>query len=330
MADDPLALWGLDDTALAVYETVLADPGRTIAELAVAVECPTGQLDATLAELASLDLVQVGDGARVRALSPSVAVVRLVRARLRAVADDAARAGELIASIDRVAELEPPRDETEHRLVHATDLVGRWRRVVAMAATDAVVESLSVIPDMSVLNYLPADLCDEFFATVRAGKVRFRCVVSADQLTEMGRLSECAAVGGREGGRIRAARSLPGWFYVIGTSCAGIPRIWGRTPPADTMAHCLITQPGPVAALRALFEEIWRRAMPVHTPDPSPRDHRSVFCLLAQGESDETVARRLGISVRTVRTRVAEAMAELGAHTRFEAAAEAARNGWFD
>jgi DNA-binding NarL/FixJ family response regulator len=42
-----------------------------------------------------------------------------------------------------------------------------------------------------------------------------------------------------------------------------------------------------------------------------------VVRLLAQGMTDEAVGRYLGLDVRTVRRRVADAMDELGASSRF-------------
>jgi DNA-binding NarL/FixJ family response regulator len=49
---------------------------------------------------------------------------------------------------------------------------------------------------------------------------------------------------------------------------------------------------------------------------------------LGSGAQDEQIARRLGLSLRTVRRRVAELMEELGAQSRFQAGVEAARRGW--
>ena len=40
------------------------------------------------------------------------------------------------------------------------------------------------------------------------------------------------------------------------------------------------------------------------------------------------IARKLGISLRTVRRRMAELMSDLGADTRFQAGVEAVRRGW--
>jgi DNA-binding NarL/FixJ family response regulator len=54
----------------------------------------------------------------------------------------------------------------------------------------------------------------------------------------------------------------------------------------------------------------------------------AVLALLARGLSDRAVAAELDISERTLRRRLAGAMDALGARTRFQAAALAAKHGW--
>jgi DNA-binding NarL/FixJ family response regulator len=49
---------------------------------------------------------------------------------------------------------------------------------------------------------------------------------------------------------------------------------------------------------------------------------------LTRGAKDEQIARELGLSLRTVRRRVAEVLGELGADSRFQAGVEAVRRGW--
>lgn len=89
----------------------------------------------------------------------------------------------------------------------------------------------------------------------------------------------------------------------------------------------MVRSPVLVGALTSLFEELWRGSVPLGTTgDP----HRQVAALLSQGLTDEAIARRLGLSVRTVRARIARIMAELGARTRFQAGVLAARAGWLD
>lgn len=57
------------------------------------------------------------------------------------------------------------------------------------------------------------------------------------------------------------------------------------------------------------------------------RDH-GILALLASGASDQAIARRHGVSVRTVERRVRYIMEHLGAATRFHAGAQAVRRGW--
>ncbi|GAA2740301.1 helix-turn-helix transcriptional regulator [Kitasatospora cinereorecta] len=55
---------------------------------------------------------------------------------------------------------------------------------------------------------------------------------------------------------------------------------------------------------------------------------RDLLVLLAQGLTDDVVAKRLCVSVRTERRMVAELMRRLGASGRFEAGVKAVRRSW--
>lgn len=105
--------------------------------------------------------------------------------------------------------------------------------------------------------------------------------------------------------------------------------------PDDVRRGALfVRSPGVVRAFAALFELTWAQARPVftHVGDARPdgletRDQR-LLELLATGAQDETVARQLGVGVRTVRRDVARLMDRLGARSRFEAGVLAAGRGW--
>jgi DNA-binding NarL/FixJ family response regulator len=53
-----------------------------------------------------------------------------------------------------------------------------------------------------------------------------------------------------------------------------------------------------------------------------------VLRLLAQGDTDEAAARKLGVSARTVGRVAADLMERLGARSRFQAGARAGEQGW--
>ncbi|MEU9377962.1 helix-turn-helix transcriptional regulator [Streptomyces sp. NPDC048255] len=328
MTTNPLALWGIDDTALSAYEATLAGPDRCPADIAAELGLPVERTAAALARLTSLGLVHSEDG-RLRAGRPSTAVARLVRDRLHAAAADAARAAELLGAMDRFTDLYASATDPPGPLVTVRDLSEHWQRASATAAAHACVESLSVNPDAGTFEMLTPDYLPRFAELLREGTVTLRCIVTVDQLhapvpqAAIGALTEAGA-------EFRASVALPSWFHILGPHYAGVPLVWGHDPSADGMAHHLVQAPALVAALRALFEELWCKATPVPCAPGATRDPRGVLRLLAQGLTDEAVARRLGVSVRTVRQRVSEAMDELGVRTRFAAAAAAARNGWFD
>jgi DNA-binding CsgD family transcriptional regulator/sugar-specific transcriptional regulator TrmB len=90
-----------------------------------------------------------------------------------------------------------------------------------------------------------------------------------------------------------------------------------------------------VAPIVALFEEMWTHSDPLPEITAEADDRqitearmRQVAILLARGIKDDAVARRLDVSVRTVRRLIAATMNELQAQSRFEAGVIAAHRGW--
>jgi DNA-binding CsgD family transcriptional regulator len=129
------------------------------------------------------------------------------------------------------------------------------------------------------------------------------------------------------GEEIRVLPEVPTRMFVIGTTHAVLPEPLGFVDEPRT----LVRQQGLVEALALLFEMMWERASTV--PELEQRDPRSdlrrfLLRQLATGAQDEQIARTLGLSLRTVRRRVADLMTELGADSRFQAGVEAVRRGW--
>ncbi|EIE99556.1 helix-turn-helix transcriptional regulator [Saccharomonospora glauca] len=157
--------------------------------------------------------------------------------------------------------------------------------------------------------------------------VRYRVLLPERTLAsvEGRRLVEAWTCGGVE---LRAAPEVPLAALVIDGTAAVLPGAGGDV--AGEAA--LFTLPSVVGAAVALFERVWESAAPpggadAGADDLAPRE-REVLVLLASGRTDESVATMLGISVRTVRRLVAGLLERLGARSRFEAGAKAARRGW--
>lgn len=128
------------------------------------------------------------------------------------------------------------------------------------------------------------------------------------------------------GEQIRVLPEVPTRLLVIGDSHVVVPEPLGY---AD-MPLAVVRQRGVVEAMAQWFELLWERAaVPAVAVRGADRDQRRLLLQqLAAGEHDEQIARQLGLSLRTVRRRVAELMTELGADSRFQAGVEAARRGW--
>jgi len=96
---------------------------------------------------------------------------------------------------------------------------------------------------------------------------------------------------------------------------------------------CLfVRDAGVVGAFAALFDAYWAQGSPwtpgATSPPPQATTARErVLECLAAGLKDEAIARRLGMSVRTIRRHVSALMHELGASTRFAAGVAVVRQG---
>lgn len=79
----------------------------------------------------------------------------------------------------------------------------------------------------------------------------------------------------------------------------------------------LLRSPAVMDVFVTLFDELWRRAEPILNQDASAQDVK-LLEYLALGFKDEAMARQLGVSLRTVRRRVAALMEQHGVETRFQ------------
>jgi len=133
------------------------------------------------------------------------------------------------------------------------------------------------------------------------------------------------------GGQVRTVPVLPLRLIVFDRSVAVVP----LDPNVTRAGVTLLPSPGAVAAMHALFEQVWENATPLGVAQPRVRQNltrqdAALLRLLSQGDTDEMVARKLGVSVRTVRRMASELMAELGARSRFQAGVLAYERGWLD
>ncbi|WP_326729588.1 helix-turn-helix transcriptional regulator [Streptomyces phaeochromogenes] len=133
----------------------------------------------------------------------------------------------------------------------------------------------------------------------------------------------------RRGGQVRTVPHLPTRLLIYDRALAIAP----VNPQVADAAAIALEDLGVVSALQALFERTWEQASPLgedRTRDAQglTAQERAVLELLARGFTDEMIARKLAVSVRTVRRMTASLMTRLNASSRFQAGALAVARNW--
>lgn len=138
----------------------------------------------------------------------------------------------------------------------------------------------------------------------------------------------------RRGAEVRTVPVLPARMDIFDGSTALLP-----ADAVDFRRGALLLRGGSVlGALQHLFELMWATAVPLDGPaaERTPAEgaeldvsstERAVLVLLSQGMTDEAVARKLGVSLRTVRRITAGLMKRLGTQSRFAAGVRVAELG---
>ncbi|ACU98263.1 predicted transcriptional regulator [Saccharomonospora viridis DSM 43017] len=159
-----------------------------------------------------------------------------------------------------------------------------------------------------------------------ADGVRYRTVYSQavydDQelFATMTRLAE-------RGERVRVLAELP-VKLTIGDADLGL-----LVPDPDRAGlneALLVHASALLQAFIGVFETLWTLGVPVTDVGGEhdlPEPDRAILTLMAAGVTDDTIARRLDMSRRTVVRRIASLLDRLGATTRFQAGVQAAKRG---
>lgn len=311
-----------------LYERVLHYSGESLASLAEGLDVTEGDLVRQLVPLTEHHVVRL-DGEpghlTVCVLPPADAVAQMIQETAAGAARAHSRlqeiaaampylAGRLSAPIAAVADHVQPLDG---EVVTGTAEPG----MITSLLDQTVGDVMWLRPDQFIVD-IEDELSGWIHNAVAAGR-RVRGIYATCVLQEA---PGVVARRIRVGEEIRVLPELPTRLLLVGTSIAAMPEPLGLASTPGT----LVRQRGIVEALGLWFEELWARAAPVNHAAALASDDSRRFLLeqLAAGAQDEQMARRLGVSLRTVRRRVAELMEELGAGSRFQAGVEATRRGW--
>jgi DNA-binding CsgD family transcriptional regulator len=312
-----LPLSGLDAKAVAT--------SLGLADSADSADGVTGALEAALLPLSRLHLAEVRDG-RLHVLPLADAVAALLRRESESAARAQSRLERLSAAIPLMvaAAARPGAGDVDD--VHPIDGELTSGGDVLRLLTNIIAESrgdlLWLRPEAWRLPRESA-MVEVISEAVASGR-RSRAIYPVVAMREAPDVLRARAEAGEQ---VRLLSDLPTRMMVIGTTHAVVPEPLGYAEEP----RLLVRQRALVEALTLLFELLWDRAAPVpelEAGDPRRDLRRFVLQMLAAGQKDEQIARSLGLSLRTVRRRVADLMADLGSDSRFQAGVEAARRGW--
>jgi DNA-binding CsgD family transcriptional regulator len=196
---------------------------------------------------------------------------------------------------------------------------------VELTDLSAVIERLLVGVRQEVMFLVPAyrpaalEFSSQLAELVLRRGGRLRLVLQAD-VAEIPAVAEYARWLGSKKVVPRVVDNVPVRALTIDRSIGMV---------FDGPTHRMMYTRSAVRSLCQFAELLWDRANPV--PDavaslPTPRAER-ILRLLAEGFTDEAVARKIGVSVRTVRNDIASTMTDMSAQSRFQAGVHAAQLG---
>ena len=313
-----------------MYEHAVSSGSASPASVSDALDIPLAAAEAELSFLQRLGLLAHGgyDSDLYRAVDPRASLSAVAAGLLERVSLIAGRIPSLAETYDRVARTSESSTATQI-LSGDADIVRSYVRIQHVATRELLVF------DRPPYVLTPME---ELEGAVLQRGVRWRGLYSRESFERPGSWDEVQRLLERgETARI-VAGALPTKMVVADGRIAMV-----ALTLQEGANEAILTEAQPlVAALRNLFESHWRRGIPLTAtrPEASAPDHgratersgtleeRSILALMAAGLTDESIAGRLGISVRSLRRRLAVLQADLGAASRFQLGSEAARRGW--
>jgi DNA-binding CsgD family transcriptional regulator len=320
----------LSEIDIDVYRHLASGPRSDPLSIVRSTGHPLDVVDASCRRLAAMGLVAVQDDATTQVMpdGPEIAFERL-RARIdsdyaaqrRAATDLRSHLTQILGDGMLAGDTHRPYLEelttAEAKHVRLLELAGHARQ-----------EVLRMWTGQADRSWMADKTENRIFARAleRGLSVRIICPTSWTGRTEAPR--GIATLGGA---LIRTVTNPPLELHLFDRSVAVIV-----ATPAAPDAPAFVVHGQPLAyTIQCFFENSWSHGAAVAEPGNSyeidhlaPADEKALMQLLADGMKDETVARTLGCSVRTVRRRVSEILEKLDSTSRFQAGVEAARRGW--
>jgi sugar-specific transcriptional regulator TrmB/DNA-binding CsgD family transcriptional regulator len=329
-----LASFGLSPVAEAVYQVMLSHPRLRDAGIAEELELPQEQVHRALEELSRVSLVRSSfeDPGALRAVPPQVGLAALVASEEQDLRERQERFNATKLTLERV--IDEYLDESRKRPYEGVEqLVGldSIRNRIESLAAGCEAEIIGFAPDgPQTPENMEASKPVDSAALDRGVRMR---TIYLDSLTHDTASMSYVNWLITQGAEVRTHATLPNRMIIYDRRFALLP----MNPDDSAAGAVLLRGAGVVTALCELFEQMWSSARIIgpgreqgdqHLAAEEPSDQeRAVLQLLSQGCTDEVIARKLGVSVRTSRRITASLLARLESRSRFQAGAQAVISG---
>lgn len=185
--------------------------------------------------------------------------------------------------------------EVFHGAFAATDL---WLRI---AATKRIRTTDGILPDATRMFTADSKSKQTWFEAIARDDIHVRTILSARDVTSPG-AAEVVTQDMAVGAEFRMLPNPPSWLWIADDDTVGLPFRWGDPWPTSVFAT---TDPAVVTLVRWLYDRLWQEATSLV---PETKSWDPLLALMSQGATLEAASHSLGISSRTGRRRIAEAL----------------------
>ncbi|MGH2710320.1 MAG: helix-turn-helix domain-containing protein [Actinomycetota bacterium] len=310
---------GISELEEAVYRSIIERPGRTVKQVAEATSLTQRDARGILRVLEQKGLVTFGPGTPQQFMPapPDVALEALVLQRQEQLENVRAIASSFAERVRESVEIASPLEVIEV-ISGPTAMTQRVNQLQRQAQQEICI--LDRPPHVTSSNPLELELL--------ASGIRYRTIYDQEMLSselQLDWLDEYVDAGEEA----RVSLGVPAKLGLMDSKVALVPLY-----PAVSGGLVIHSSPL-VDALVMLFEALWERAIPIGSPAGASADElqlsereKSLLNMLAAGQKDEVIARRLGVTTRTVQRSLSDLMQQLGVSTRFQAGLQVTRRGW--
>jgi len=340
----------VDAFAVQVYEFVLSRPGVTREAVGRALDSSWQRVEEALGVLRGLKLVKASLGPRgeLVAVDPEAAQIELMVPLERAIHDNRRRLAGVKGQLQSFMEAfndrghERPRGGTVVVTDDAEEIELRLVEAAHRCTREILLMQPCVAQEHRELRQAHPLILEALQRGVQV-RVLYPHTARGDAGTRS-RIRELVAAGGE----VRTSREIHRRSLVFdrntafvpaepdaesgtGAAAAGGTGGTGETGTGVTAVY----EPAVATFLGSLHDLVWEPAFPLESGTVGYGDVRNdlrstILELLASGIKDDVIARRIGLSERSLRRHVAAIMQDLAAGSRFQAGVMAARSGLVD